>query len=42
MLAYMPYIPHVHLRVNELTWPHVRGRVGHPLIFSSFMYTDIV
>ena len=42
MLAYMPYIPHVHLRVNELTWPHVRGRVGHPLNFSSFMYTDIV
>ena len=42
MLAYMPYIPHVHPRINDLAWPHVRGWVGQPIADARFMHTDIV
>ena len=41
MLAYMPYIPHVHPRLNDLAWPHVRGWVTAPLGDSRFLHTDI-
>ena len=42
MLAYMPYIPHVHPRLNDLAWPHLRGWVSEPLGDSRFLHTDIV
>jgi len=42
MLAYMPYIPHVHPRQNDVAWPHVRGWISEPLGDRRFMHTDIV
>ena len=40
--AYMPHVPRVHPRLNDLAWPHVRGWVTEPLGDSRFLHTDIV
>ena len=42
MPGYMPYIPHVHPRLNDLAWPHVRGWVTEPLGDRRFLHTNIV
>jgi ABC-type transport system substrate-binding protein len=42
MLAYMPYVPHVHQVLNDVTRPWVRGCLRHPLLELRFLHTDIV
>ena len=42
MLAYMPYVPHVHQVLNDVTRPWVRGCLRHPLLELRFLYADIV
>jgi ABC-type transport system substrate-binding protein len=42
MLAYMPYLPHVHQVLNDVSQPWVRGFLRHPLQELRFLHADIV
>ncbi len=42
MLAYMPYLPHLHQVLNDVSRPAVRGWLRHPLLEMRFLYADIV
>jgi ABC-type transport system substrate-binding protein len=41
MLAYMPYIPHVHEVINEMAHPHVLGPLRHPFNSDRWRWIDI-
>jgi ABC-type transport system substrate-binding protein len=41
MLAYMPYIPHVHQILNDVSRPWVKGWHRHPILELRFMHADI-
>ncbi len=41
MLAYMPYLPHVHQVLNDVSRPSVRGWLRHPLMEMRFLYADV-
>ncbi|MCU0929644.1 MAG: ABC transporter substrate-binding protein [Burkholderiaceae bacterium] len=42
MLAYMPYIPHLHPVALDLVQPHVRGWVREPFGGRPWMHVDVV
>jgi ABC-type transport system substrate-binding protein len=42
MLAYMPYLPHVHQVLSDVSQPWVRGWLRHPLQELRFLHADIV
>jgi len=42
MLAYMPYLPHLHRVLNDVHRPWVRGWLRHPLQELRFLHADIV
>jgi ABC-type transport system substrate-binding protein len=42
MLAYMPYLPHLHQVLNDVSRPWVRGWLRHPVQELRFLHADIV
>ena len=42
MLAYMPYLPHLHQLINDVSRPWVRGWLRHPVQELRFLHADIV
>jgi ABC-type transport system substrate-binding protein len=42
MLAYMPYLPHLHQMLNDVSRPWVRGWLRHPVLELRFLHADIV
>ena len=42
MLAYMPYLPHLHQLLNDVSRPWVRGWLRHPVQELRFLHADIV
>jgi hypothetical protein len=41
MLAYMPYLPHLHQVLNDASRPWVRGWLRHPVQELRFLHADI-
>jgi ABC-type transport system substrate-binding protein len=41
MLAYMPYIPHLHPMLNEAAQPHVKGWLRHPVLELRLLHADV-
>jgi ABC-type transport system substrate-binding protein len=41
MLAYMPYLPHLHQVLNDVSRPWVRGWLRHPVQELRFLHADI-
>ncbi len=41
MLAYMPYLPHLHQVLNDVSRPWVRGWLRHPVAELRFLHADI-
>jgi ABC-type transport system substrate-binding protein len=41
MLAYMPYLPHLHQVLSDVSRPGVRGWLRHPLLEMRFLHADI-
>ncbi len=42
MLAYMPYLPHLHQVLNDVSRPWLRGWLRHPVQELRFLHGDIV
>ena len=42
MLAYVPYIAHLHEVTNDLWHAHVRGPMRHPFNSDWFRWIDVV